>query len=67
MGNDPVSIPVLKGGWEQPIAIVNGARTPRWHLVDVPDVQIAVVFDQSIFVKTALNLLGKRHRAVLTG
>jgi multidrug efflux pump subunit AcrB len=55
-----VYIPVLKqGGDSNTIAIVNGIKEATKHLVDVPDVlRTAVVFDQSIFVKTAVkNLL----------
>jgi multidrug efflux pump subunit AcrB len=55
-----VYIPVLKqGGDSNTIAIVNGVKEATRHLVDVPDVlKTAVVFDQSIFVKTAIkNLL----------
>jgi hydrophobic/amphiphilic exporter-1 (mainly G- bacteria), HAE1 family len=59
-GQRSVYIPVLKqGGGSNTIAIVNGVKDATRHLVDVPDVlTTAVVFDQSIFVKTALkNLL----------
>jgi hydrophobic/amphiphilic exporter-1 (mainly G- bacteria), HAE1 family len=59
-GQRSVYIPVLKqGGGSNTIAIVNGVKDATRHLVDVPDVlKTAVVFDQSIFVKTALkNLL----------
>src|SRR5271167_406879 len=55
-----VYIPVLKqGGDSNTIAIVNGVKEATRHLVDVPEVlKTAVVFDQSIFVKTAVkNLL----------
>ena len=59
-GQRSVYIPVLKqGGGSNTISIVNGVKQATKHLVDVPDVlKTAVVFDQSIFVKTALaNLL----------
>ena len=59
-GQRSVYIPVLKqGGGSNTIAIVNGVKDATRHLVDVPDVlKTAVVFDQSIFVKTAVkNLL----------
>src|SRR6201998_3092848 len=59
-GQKSVYIPVLKqGGDSNTIAIVNGIKQATRHLVDIPDVlRTAVVFDQSIFVKTALkNLL----------
>ena len=48
-----------QGGGSNTIAIVNGVRAATKHLVDIPDVlRTAVVFDQSIFVKTApKNLL----------
>jgi hydrophobic/amphiphilic exporter-1 (mainly G- bacteria), HAE1 family len=59
-GQKSVYIPILKqGGDSNTIAIVNGIKQAIQDLVDVPDVlKTAVVFDQSIFVKTAvLNLL----------
>jgi multidrug efflux pump subunit AcrB len=59
-GQKSVYIPVLKqGGDSNTIAIVDGVKRATKHLVDVPEVlKTAVVFDQSIFVKTAVkNLL----------
>jgi hydrophobic/amphiphilic exporter-1 (mainly G- bacteria), HAE1 family len=59
-GQKSVYIPVLKqGGDSNTIAIVNGIKQATRHLVDVPEVlKTTVVFDQSIFVKTAVrNLL----------
>jgi multidrug efflux pump subunit AcrB len=59
-GQKSVYIPILKqGGDSNTIAIVNGIKEAIKDLVDVPDsLRTAVVFDQSIFVKTALkNLL----------
>jgi multidrug efflux pump subunit AcrB len=59
-GQKSVYIPVLKqGGDSNTIAIVNGVKEATKHLADIPDVlKTAVVFDQSIFVKTAVkNLL----------
>ena len=59
-GQKSVYIPILKqGGDSNTIAIVDGVRGIIKHLVDVPEsLRTAVVFDQSIFVKTALrNLL----------
>ena len=59
-GQKSVYIPILKqGGDSNTIAIVNGIKEAIQDLVDVPDaLKTAVVFDQSIFVKTAvLNLL----------
>ncbi len=59
-GQKSVYIPILKqGGDSNTIAIVNGIKEATKDLVDVPDVlKTAVVFDQSIFVKTAVvNLL----------
>jgi hydrophobic/amphiphilic exporter-1 (mainly G- bacteria), HAE1 family len=70
-GQRSVYIPVLKqGGGSNTIAIVNGVKEATKHLVDVPDVlKTAVVFDQSIFVKTALKNLLKEGGIglVLTG
>jgi multidrug efflux pump subunit AcrB len=59
-GQKSVYIPVLKqGGDSNTIAIVNGVKEATKHLVDIPDMlKTAVVFDQSVFVKTAIrNLL----------
>jgi multidrug efflux pump subunit AcrB len=59
-GQKSVYIPVLKqGGDSNTIAIVNGVKEATKHLMDVPDVlKTEVVFDQSVFVKTAIrNLL----------
>ncbi|HET7105702.1 MAG TPA: efflux RND transporter permease subunit [Candidatus Acidoferrum sp.] len=59
-GQKSVYIPVLKqGGDSNTIAIVNGVKAATKRLVDVPDVlKTEVVFDQSVFVKTAVrNLL----------
>jgi len=59
-GQHSVYVPILKqGGNSNTIAIVNGIKKATKHLVDIPDVlKTAVVFDQSIFVKTAIkNLL----------
>lgn len=70
-GQKSVYIPVLKqGGGSNTIAIVNGVKEATKHLVDVPTVlKTAVVFDQSIFVKTALKNLLKEGGIglVLTG
>jgi multidrug efflux pump subunit AcrB len=70
-GQKSVYIPVLKqGGGSNTIAIVDGVKEATKHLVDVPDVlKTAVVFDQSIFVKTALTNLLKEGGIglVLTG
>jgi multidrug efflux pump subunit AcrB len=59
-GQRSVYIPILKqGGDSNTISIVNGVKETTKHLVDIPDVlRTEVVFDQSIFVKTAVkNLL----------
>ena len=70
-GQRSVYIPVLKqGGGSNTIAIVNGVKEATKHLVDIPDVlKTAVVFDQSIFVKTALKNLLKEGGIglILTG
>lgn len=70
-GQRSVYIPVLKqGGGSNTIAIVEGVKEATKHLVDIPDVlKTAVVFDQSIFVKTALKNLLKEGGIglVLTG
>ena len=59
-GQRSVYLPVLKqGGDANTIAVVNGIKSAVARLVDVPKSLIAkVVFDQSIFVKSAIeNLL----------
>jgi multidrug efflux pump subunit AcrB len=52
-------VPVLKqGGDANTIAVVNGIRKALTKLVDVPkELRTQVVFDQSIFVKTAISNL----------
>ncbi len=70
-GQKSVYIPILKqGGDSNTIAIVNGIKEAIKDLVDVPAaLRTAVVFDQSIFVKTALKNLLKEGGIglVLTG
>ena len=59
-GQKSVYLPILKqGGDANTIAIVNGVRNITSHLLDVPKTLITnVVFDQSVFVKTAIaNLI----------
>jgi multidrug efflux pump subunit AcrB len=56
-GQHSVYIPVLKqGGDSNTIAIVNGIRKATAHLLDIPQqLKTSVVFDQSVFVKTAIT------------
>jgi multidrug efflux pump subunit AcrB len=56
-GQKSVYIPVLKqGGDSNTIAIVSGIKTAIQDLIDIPkSLKTAVVFDQSIFVKTAIE------------
>ncbi len=56
-GQHSVYIPVLKqGGDSNTISIVNGIRDEVAHLLDMPPGSKAdVVFDQSVFVKTAVK------------
>jgi multidrug efflux pump subunit AcrB len=58
-GQRSVYLPVLKqGGDSNTIAVVNGVRDKLKNLFDVPKtLQSAVVFDQSAFVKTAIETL----------
>lgn len=58
-GQPSVYLPVLKqGGDANTIAVVDGIKTGISNLVDVPKSLIAkVVFDQSVFVKTAIENL----------
>ncbi len=59
-GQRSVYIPVLKqGGDSNTITIVNGMKSAIKTLVDIPSsLKTAVVFDQSVFVKSALKNLG---------
>jgi hydrophobic/amphiphilic exporter-1 (mainly G- bacteria), HAE1 family len=56
-GQRSVYLPVLKqGGDANTIAVVDGIKERIQHLVDVPKSLVAkVVFDQSVFVKTAIE------------
>jgi HAE1 family hydrophobic/amphiphilic exporter-1 len=58
-GQPSVYLPILKqGGDTNTIAVVDGIKDALQHLVDIPKQLIArVVFDQSIFVKTAISAL----------
>jgi HAE1 family hydrophobic/amphiphilic exporter-1 len=61
-GQPSVYLPILKqGGDTNTIAVVNGIREALQHLVDIPKQLVTrVVFDQSVFVKTAIkNLIGE--------
>ncbi len=59
-GQKSVYLPVLKqGGDSNTIAIVNGIKKALGDLVDVPrSLAAKVVFDQSVFVRTAIRNLG---------
>ncbi len=58
-GQPSVYLPVLKqGGDTNTIAVVDGIKDAVLHLFDVPKELISkVVFDQSVFVKTAIETL----------
>ena len=58
-GQRSVYLPILKqGGDTNTISVVNGIKDALQHLVDIPQQLIPrVVFDQSVFVKTAINNL----------
>src|SRR5690348_5655603 len=70
-GQPSVYLPILKqGGDTNTIAVVDGIKDALQHLVDIPKQLITrVVFDQSLFVKTAIsNLLREGSIGlVLTG
>ncbi|WP_158751223.1 efflux RND transporter permease subunit [Acidobacterium sp. S8] len=70
-GQRSVYIPVLKqGGDSNTITIVNGMKAAIKNLVDIPaSLKTAVVFDQSLFVKSAVKNLIKEATIglVLTG
>ena len=58
-GQRSVYVPVLKqGGGSNTITIVNGMKAAIKNLVDIPStLKTAVVFDQSVFVKSAIKNL----------
>jgi HAE1 family hydrophobic/amphiphilic exporter-1 len=70
-GQPSVYLPILKqGGDTNTIAVVDGIKEALQHLVDVPNQLITrVVFDQSLFVKTAIANLAREGSIglVLTG
>jgi hydrophobic/amphiphilic exporter-1 (mainly G- bacteria), HAE1 family len=70
-GQQSVYVPVLKqGGDSNTITIVDGMKAAIKNLVDIPSqLKTAVVFDQSIFVKSAIKNLIKEASIglVLTG
>lgn len=59
-GQHSVYLPILKqGGGGSTIAVVNGVRAAIGKLLDIPKTLVTkVVFDQSVFVKTAISNLG---------
>jgi HAE1 family hydrophobic/amphiphilic exporter-1 len=59
-GQKSVYLAILKqGGGSNTISVVNGIRQALEHLLDVPKTLVTkVVFDQSVFVKTAISNLG---------
>ena len=58
-GQPSVYLPILKqGGDTNTIAVVDGIKEALQHLVDIPrQLRARVVFDQSLFVKTAIDNL----------
>jgi multidrug efflux pump subunit AcrB len=58
-GQPSVYLPILKqGGDTNTIAVVDGIKEALQHLVDIPKQLVArVVFDQSVFVRTAIDNL----------
>jgi len=59
-GQHSVYLPILKqGGGSNTIAVVNGIRKAIGNLLDIPaTLKTRLVFDQSVFVKTAISNLG---------
>lgn len=59
-GQHSVYLSILKqGGGSNTIAVVEGVRKALLNLLDIPKTLVAkVVFDQSVFVKTAISNLG---------
>lgn len=70
-GQRSVYVPIFKqGGNSNTISIVNGMKAAIKKLVDIPsNLQTAVVFDQSVFVKLAIKNLVKEASIglILTG
>src|SRR6266581_6888425 len=70
-GQPSVYLPILKqGGDTNTIAVVSGISEALKHLVDIPkQLRTRVVFDQSIFVRTAIDNLMREGGSglVLTG
>jgi HAE1 family hydrophobic/amphiphilic exporter-1 len=70
-GQSSVYLPILKqGGDTNTIAVVDGIKEALQHLVDIPKQLITrVVFDQSLFVKTAIANLVREGSIglILTG
>jgi hydrophobic/amphiphilic exporter-1 (mainly G- bacteria), HAE1 family len=70
-GQPSVYLPILKqGGDTNTIAVVDGIRDALKDLVDIPKTLVTrVVFDQSVFVKTAIHNLANEGAIglVLTG
>jgi HAE1 family hydrophobic/amphiphilic exporter-1 len=70
-GQASVYLPILKqGGDTNTIAVVEGIKDALKNLVDIPkQLKTRVVFDQSLFVKTAINNLTQEGAIglVLTG
>ena len=70
-GQRSVLLPIFKqGGDSNTIVIVNGIRSALKKLVDIPEsLRTEVVFDQSVFVKTAIANVSKEAfiGLVLTG
>ncbi len=58
-GQPSVYLPVLKqGGDANTISVVNGVKNVVSHLLDIPEQLVTqVVFDQSVFVRTAIETL----------
>src|SRR6202042_1873034 len=70
-GQRSVYVPIFKqGGDSNTISIVNGVKAAIKKLVDIPEsLHTAVVFDQSVFVKLAIENVSKEAGIglVLTG
>ena len=70
-GQRSVYVPVFKqGGDSNTITIVDGMKAAIKHLVDIPEsLKTAVVFDQSVFVKLAIEQCFERseHRTGADG
>lgn len=65
-GRRAVYIPILKQAGANTIAVIDGVKEALQHLTGVPeDVQVKLIFDQSLYVRNAIHTL--QHEMLLGG